>query len=283
MEIASELITPCVHATEIDLVCDLARRAGKLALEMRAGVAVMEKAPGDVVTAADKAVSRLIVSELSERFPGDLIVSEEGDRQQASSNRTWLIDPIDGTDHYVKNSKQFSVMIGVLFEGYAGYGWVYKPVEDMLYFGGPGLGAFRQIGESIPEPLAAAEPLAGREYKRLIIGRRDARMRPWLERMPDVTLRQVGSMGVKVSWILEDRADLVAQMHGRMSVWDTCAPAAIALGAGLEVGSGNDLQPTLPFPKTFEPDTFVQSFPIVIGVPGTLKWARDFLLHEPAQ
>lgn len=274
--------SPAIHASEIEFVSQIIRQAGKLALDMRQGVAVMEKAPGDFVTDADKAVSRMLVGALSGRFPGDLIVSEEGDRQQASPHRTWLIDPIDGTDHYMRNSQQFSVMVGILIDGVPRYGWVYVPTEQILYSGGPSMGAFKQHGDDLPMPIPASEPLSYRETKRIIIGRKDARMRPWLERMTNITIRQVGSIGVKVCWVIDDRADVVAQLHGRMKVWDTAGPAALALGAGLEVGTGAELKEELPFPQVYDPSTFEQRFPVVIGKPGSLDWSRQFLMREPA-
>jgi 3'-phosphoadenosine 5'-phosphosulfate (PAPS) 3'-phosphatase len=249
---------------------------------MRAGVSVSEKAPGDLVTTADRALSKLIVGALSQRMPNDLIVSEEGDRQQIASARTWLIDPIDGTDHYVRNSRQFSVMIGLVIEQVPVFGWVYQPTEQVLFFGGPSYGTHVQRQEQAPVPVKVHGQLKDPAATRLIIGRGDARRRPWLEGMPGLTMKAVGSMGVKVIWILEARADVVAQMHGRMSVWDTAGPAAIALGAGLQVGTGDDLSEDLKFPNTYDTATFKQGFPIVMGVPGTLEWARKCLLKQPS-
>jgi len=269
-----------LQEADIQFVCTLAKQAGKLALAMRATAAVSEKGPGDFVTDADKAVSKLIVGALAEHLSEDLIVSEEGDRQQVRSRRTWLIDPIDGTDQYVGNSNQFSVMIGVLLEGKPHFGWVCQPTENKLYFGGPGAGSFVQHGDEPVAPVRALPDLAPRQTIRIIIGRRDARSRPWLEKMPQVKMRFVGSMGVKVIWVLEDRADLVAQLHGKMSVWDTAAPAALALGAGLEVCSGDDLQSGLSYPATFEPATFRQAFPIIVGRSGTLAWSRRYLSKD---
>jgi 3'(2'), 5'-bisphosphate nucleotidase len=278
-----ELNDACLSYEDIASVCVLARQAGELALSMRSHLKVTEKAPGDIVTDADRALSELIVSELSLSMPNDLIVSEEGDRQQAASTRTWLIDPIDGTDYYVKNSRQFSVMIGLVVNGAPAYGWVYQPTEELLYWGGPGQGAFRQQGTGASEVVSIEKHLSSCAEKRIIIGRRDARNHPWLEGMPDVVLKQVGSIGVKVIWVLEDRADIVAQLHGLMSVWDTAAPAAIALGAGCEVGTGDNLAARVPFPDIYEPATFKHAFPIVIGRPGTLDWCRKCLMTEPGK
>jgi 3'-phosphoadenosine 5'-phosphosulfate (PAPS) 3'-phosphatase len=266
-----------MEESDIQFVCHLAKRAGQLALSMRANLHVSEKAPGDRVTDADRAISKMLVEALAERFPDDLIVSEEGDRQQAASRRAWLIDPIDGTDQYVGSSDQFSVMIGLLVERKPAYGWVFQPTKNKLYFGGPQRGAWVIEAD---EPAKAVSPLPALETRaeiRLIIGKRDARSRPWLAQMPEVSMRFVGSMGVKVIWVLEDRSDMVAQLHGKMSVWDTAGPAALALGAGLEIASGDPLDGGLNFPERFEPGTFVQAFPIIVGRSGTLAWSRRYL------
>lgn len=266
-----------MEESDIQFVSHLAKRAGQVALSMRANLNVSEKAPGDVVTDADRAISKLIVDALAERFPDDLIVSEEGDRHKANSQRAWLIDPIDGTDQYVGNSDQFSVMIGLLEAGKPAYGWVFQPTKHRLYCGGPGQGAWLDAGDEAVKPVSAVGGLDEREQIRLIIGKRDSRSRPWLAEMPQVTMRFVGSMGVKVIWVLEERADVVAQLHGKMSVWDTAGPAALALGAGLEVVSGDFFQAGLAFPERFEPATYRQAFPIVVGRAGTLAWSRRYL------
>jgi 3'-phosphoadenosine 5'-phosphosulfate (PAPS) 3'-phosphatase len=267
--------------SDIEFVCELVKEAGELALAMRSTVSVSEKAPGDLVTDADRALSKLIVENLVKRMPGDLIVSEEGDRQQSRSNRVWLIDPIDGTDHYVRNSRQFSVMIGLVCDNRPFFGWLYQPSERLLYFGGPDKGTYKSEDGGRPREVVVRTDLYSREAKRIIIGRGDARNHPWLQSMPGVTLIQVGSIGVKVIYLLEDRADIVAQMHGRMSVWDTAGPSAVALGAGLEIGAHTDFVPDLQFPSVYTANTFKQQFPIVFGRRGTLEWARQFLVkHE---
>jgi len=258
------------------------KEAGTLSLQMRSDLSVSEKGPGDFVTDADRALSKLLVFKISQRMPGDLIVSEEGDRQQAASRRTWLIDPIDGTDHYLhKKSDQFSVMVGLVLDGVPAYGWVCQPARNIIYHGGVGFGAFVQVGDAAETRLADLESIISRDTKRIIIGRRDSRNRPWLRDMTDVSTMAVGSVGVKVIWVLENRADIVAQMHGLMSVWDTAAPAALALGAGMEVGTDEELKP-LRFPAVYDASTYKQRFPVVFGRPGTIEWSRKHLMTKPS-
>jgi 3'(2'), 5'-bisphosphate nucleotidase len=274
-----ELASKYASRSDIDFICNLMLESGALAMSMRERLAVSEKAPGDLVTDADRAISRLIVKALSERMPHDKIISEEGDQQNGAHERIWLIDPIDGTDRYIKNCTQFSVMIGLVCQGNPCLGWVYQPSEKLLYFGGPDCGTFRQEGTQALSQVHCSTTVNERKKLRLIIGKGDLRKHSWLESVPDLHTRFVGSMGVKVIWVLEDRADMVAQLHGRMSVWDTAGPAAVALGGGLEVGSGDEFAAGLSFPNNYTRDNLKQAFPIVVGKPGTLSWSRQHILR----
>lgn len=269
-------------AEDISFVGGLLANAGSIALQMRSGVKYCEKAPGDFVTEADRTVSKLIVERLSKRFPADLIVSEEGDGQPGSSRRAWLVDPIDGTKQYLENSNQFCVMVGLLLAGTPTFGWIYKPTDQTLFFGGPDYGTFKQSGQD-PEsqqPMRRHRTLSTHGTKRLIITRGDMRSRPWLQQVSDLTTFFVGSMGVRITWLIEDKADMAAHLKGWLKVWDTAAPVAVALGAGLEVGSGRDFSPGMPYPDVLESATYQQEFPSVFGKSGTLEWARQQLVER---
>ena len=123
---------------DIDYVSDLTQEAGALAASMREGVFIEEKTgPDDKVTAADFTLSKLLVTNLHKRFPNDKIVSEEDDAKDGFTNRLWLIDPIDGTDNYIRNDGQWSVMVGLLIDLKPVFGWVMAPANMTLYFGGP--------------------------------------------------------------------------------------------------------------------------------------------------
>src|ERR1700722_18523743 len=87
---------------DIDYVTAVIVEAGRLAPDMRANIQISEKTgPYDRVTSADVALSKLIVQKLVQRFPDDRVISEEDSvhKEFPPTGRTWLIDPIDGTDN----------------------------------------------------------------------------------------------------------------------------------------------------------------------------------------
>ncbi len=61
-----------------------------------------QKADGSVVTAVDEAVERELVSYIKSNFPDDSIVGEEGGDHVGTSGYVWHIDPIDGTDNFLR-------------------------------------------------------------------------------------------------------------------------------------------------------------------------------------
>lgn len=269
---------PSVSAEDIAYVSKIAREAGAIAIAMREGVDIREKSgPQDKVTAADCAISSQLVKQLKARFPNDEIVSEEDEHHapEGIKSRVWLIDPIDGTDNYISNDGQYSVMIGLLVDGKPSFGWVYAPIWKTLYYGGPGYGAhFEKDGEE-SQRFSDVDHLEISQNARVIMGGRDRKSHPWVSELPQVQVVKMGSIGLKVAKVLEGYADLYVHLAGRLKTWDTAGPIAIALGANLEVGpiDGDEIV----FPK----DSVRLESSVIIGRPGCLKWSRTYIAQQP--
>lgn len=269
-----------LNQTEIDFVANLVETAGKLAVSMRPGVAVSHKSsPEDKVTAADLAISKLLISGLRERFKQDAVISEEGEEEDPcpslgkQSPRVWLIDPIDGTANYIANDGEYCVMIGLLIDRQAAFGWIYAPQTGTLYFGGPGYGSFRKQKDTV-KACETRPPLALGERARLVMGERDCQANAWVKDLSNLTLLQTGSVGLKTARIVDGEADLFAHLSGKLKAWDTAGPTAVALGAGLDVGEFNSANLLSPLPE------IKQGTSVIIGRKGALAWCREHL-REP--
>ncbi len=121
----------------------IAREAGHLAcryFERRADLAVEFKGPQDLVSAADRAVEELIRSRLTALFPQDSVVGEEAGGQVAS--RVWVIDPIDGTQNFLRGLPWFCVAMALVVDRRTELGIIYAPATDELYTARRGGGAF---------------------------------------------------------------------------------------------------------------------------------------------
>jgi len=263
---------------EISFFLELVERAGQLALTMRETVDIKEKTgPNDRVTTADLELSRIIVEAISNQYPHDTVVSEEDSERGEipTSGRVWMIDPIDGTDNYIKNDGQYSVMIGLLVDLMPVFGFVYAPAENTCYFGGPGYGAWKKGDGQQAVQFPPLKDINLDDPMRLMMGFRDRKRHPWIEELDKVKLIRTGSIGVKVARVLEDRADAFVHMSGKLKTWDTAGPVAIALANGLDVGT-IDLDEL-----KFELPSLLHETSVIIGRKGSLKWCRHFLTAPP--
>ena len=128
---------------EIEVCRGVARRAGELALRHAArGVEREDKPDDSPVTIADRECERLIVSELRAAFPGDGFVGEEGARDDGTSGRRWIVDPIDGTRDFVRGLPTWSNLIGLEVDGEVVLGTCNMAAQGEIYWAVRGQGAF---------------------------------------------------------------------------------------------------------------------------------------------
>jgi len=94
-----------------------------------------------VVTEADLASERCIHERIRARFPEDGFLGEETGWRPGTSQRTWIVDPLDGTSNFVAGLPWFGTMIALLDRGTPVLAALYLPVTDTLYTAEAGRGA----------------------------------------------------------------------------------------------------------------------------------------------
>lgn len=219
--------------SDLDLALGLARDAGAATLDIYRGDFDAEaKADGSPITAADRAANAIILAGLRKARPDDAILSEESPYEGGTSRRTWYVDPLDGTKDFVGRTDDYSVMIGLCVDGKPLLGVVYAPALDRMFAGIVGEGAFEQIGtERVPlrprpEPEEPFRVVASRKHPPPNLARVLARF--------DAPIRiPRGSVGIKSGLVAANDADLYLHPTPGTSLWDCCAPEAIATAAGL--------------------------------------------------
>jgi len=127
---------------ELDQAMRVAREAGAL-LKDNFGKAqdVQYKGRIDLVTEMDRRSEELIIGRLRAAFPGDGFLAEERGGDSSTSDRVWIIDPLDGTVNYAHEYPVFSVSIALQAAGELMVGVVYNPLLDDLYAARRGGGA----------------------------------------------------------------------------------------------------------------------------------------------
>ncbi len=125
----------------LDFATDAARQAGQITLQyFQTDVTVDTKADDTPVTAADRGAEQRIRELIGARYPDDAIIGEEHGEEAGTSNRRWIIDPIDGTKSFVHGVPLYGVMIGVEIDGDPAVGVVNLPALDEMVCAANGLG-----------------------------------------------------------------------------------------------------------------------------------------------
>ena len=83
----------------------------------RANLAGEFKADRSPVTAADRQAEEAIRTVLLRHFPAHAIYGEEGGGRDAQAGNLWLVDPLDGTKSFVRDTPFFSTQIALLRRG----------------------------------------------------------------------------------------------------------------------------------------------------------------------
>lgn len=121
--------------------------------------------PLDLVTEADEAAERLIETRLQARFPGCLVVGEEGAatdltrlRSLTDADLAFVVDPIDGTANYAAGLPLFGTMAAVLAHGEIVAAAILDPVGDDTALALRGEGAWMEAPGGTRADLTVAVP-----------------------------------------------------------------------------------------------------------------------------
>ncbi|MFW5965649.1 MAG: inositol monophosphatase family protein [Halodesulfurarchaeum sp.] len=93
----------------------------------------------DYVTRADRRAQTRVIEVIREVDPDAAIVAEEGDRRKTvpPDGPAWIIDPIDGTNNYVRGIRQWVTSVAAVVDGEAVAAANAAPALNDLYAGGP--------------------------------------------------------------------------------------------------------------------------------------------------
>jgi len=220
---------------KVDHLGEIARKAGALVAEARRRGPgwVNEKGMNDFVTQTDKACEALILAELDQLYPGIPVLAEEGSgTARGDEEAAFCVDPLDGTNNFVRGVPVCCVSVGYLERGRPVAGAVYDPVHDELFSGSAGAGASvngRPLRTSGKASASGAFVATGFPFKEL------GRMELYLEgfrRILKVTggVRRCGSAALDMCWTAAGRFDGFWEMG--LKPWDMAAGTAILREAG---------------------------------------------------
>lgn len=226
-------------ATDLELLLEAAREAGAIALRhWRNRPKVWEK-PDDAgpVSEADLEVNAMLARELPAARPGYGWLSEEteDDPARLSSDRTFIVDPIDGTRAFLEGDKTFAHALAVAEAGRVTAAVVHLPAMG-LTFAATSDGDATLNGE--PITASVAERPGGAT---VLTAKSNLSPEHWQGRPPALRREFRASMAYRLCLVAEGRFDAALTLRPTWE-WDIAAGDLIARRAGAAVtdrhGSG---------------------------------------------
>jgi 3'(2'), 5'-bisphosphate nucleotidase len=227
--------------TDHELAAALATQAGTLLLGIRtelAGASAAERK-----SAGDKRSHHYLMEALAAARPQDAVLSEEGadDPIRLTSDRVWIIDPLDGTREFSELGRaDWAVHVALWQSGELVAGAVALPAQ----------------GLTLATPTLAPPP-AGPPTPRIVVSRtRPSAIALEVAERIGGTLVEMGSAGAKAAAVVQGLAEVYLHAGGQYE-WDSAAPVAVARAAGLHTSRINGSPLSYNRPDPLLPDLVI--------------------------
>ncbi len=155
MSTAAALLGPVANLLRETAARELVPRFRNLAADE-----IREKAPNDLVTAADLAMEAALTPALEALLPGSTTVGEEAVAADPSvrdrlhgDEWVWVIDPLDGTANFARGHAAFGSILALVHRGETYAGWIHDPLTGVMAVAAKGQGT--QVNGALvrlPEP-----------------------------------------------------------------------------------------------------------------------------------
>ncbi|WP_252108705.1 MULTISPECIES: inositol monophosphatase family protein [unclassified Halomonas] len=250
----------------------IAEDAGRMILKAREEQRFDQrlKAGIELVTDVDVAVDTFISEALSQRFPGELQLSEElsPDQGLGAQEPLWVVDPIDGTVNFAQGLRHVAVSIAWLEKGVGKIGVIHAPFLGETFTAFEGGGAFcngQPIKPSSATELPATLVGTGFPYDRAARKALMPRLEAILTHCQDI--RRNGAAALDICDIACGRLDAYVET---VSPWDFAAGWVIAREAGATLGR------LVEVPDGVSPDLYPDE--LLITAPGVFEQMKTLLL-----
>lgn len=210
-----------------DRLAAAVREAGALALQtFRGQLKSWIKGKSSPVSEADLAVDALLRERLlTIHDAGWLSEETEDDPERLNASRVWTVDPIDGTNAFLRHMPEWTVSAALVENGVPVLGAVYNPATDEFFHAMRGKGAFLN-----DEPIAASDK-STLEGALLIASGGLFKKKIWKEPWPEVKTKWVNSVAYRLALVASGRADATISLSNK-SEWDLAAAALLVEEAG---------------------------------------------------
>ena len=234
---------------ELGVAGQAARESGKILNDLFGKITkIGKKGEIDLVTEADLLSEDIIVEIIGRNFPQDNILTEESGELNRSSERLWIVDPLDGTTNFAHSFPFFAVSIALQVDNEIVLGVVYNPFMEEYFEAVKGEGAFLNktpIKVSQVKDLKESLIATGFPYS---VYKEHGSIIELFKRMIVLVqgVRRPGSASIDLCYVASGRLD--GFWEEGLQPWDTAAGSLIVREAG-GIVSNYDGEGYSPFQK----------------------------------
>jgi len=219
---------------DLELAERAARAAGDVLLSYFGHAAeglASKTSPTDPVSDADRHAEQTIHGILAAERPDDGLVGEEGAQALGANDRTWIVDPLDGTVNFLYGLRTWAVSIALEDSEGLSVGVVFNPVDEECFSARRGEGAAlngRPIHVTECSSLDRAMVGTGFSYESM---RRAEQAEILLRLLPQVRdIRRAGAAALDLAYVAAGRVD--AFYERGLKRWDEAAGLLLVQEAG---------------------------------------------------
>lgn len=198
----------------------------------------------DLATNVDFEVEKLILNRIQAQFPDHGILSEEAGLIRPEASYRWVIDPIDGSAHFVRNIPIYAINIALQHGGKTIAAAINHPTTGQLFFAQAGEGATLNglpihvsqtdklsdafVFVELPEQKFTSQPSIKKDFS--------ARMKiveQLVATCAQVETYRIGAFGQCL--LAAGAFDAYVDLSGSTRKWDQAGSLLVAQEAGAEV------------------------------------------------
>lgn len=103
---------------------------------------IYSKDDSTLVTDCDMVIEKYLLDNISKKYFGDHFITEENFPNNELRDRTWIIDPIDGTAHFLKKDGFWGIQLAFYDKDCVKFSVIYLPSRNELYYAAENQGAY---------------------------------------------------------------------------------------------------------------------------------------------
>lgn len=94
---------------------------------------ISTKKDDSLVTNADIGTENFLISKIKQKYPNDNFCTEENNSKGQLIDRTWVIDPIDGTTNFTNHTPIWAIQLAFVFGGEVQFSIIYFPKLNKFF------------------------------------------------------------------------------------------------------------------------------------------------------